>query len=87
MNKEWNQETLDPLDWEEMKTLAKKMAEEMVTYHQNIRDYPPLIFPSQSILEQLAEPLPVKSTVPEVVYEEFKEKIMSKHGAFTCHPA
>ena len=86
MSKDWIEETLDPEDWEEMKTLAKKMAEEMVTYHQNIREHPPLVFPTQELIEQLAQPLPLQPSNPEEVYKEFKEKIFSNHGALACHP-
>lgn len=80
------EETLDPEDWDKMNTLAAMMVKDMVSYHENIRDYPVFVLPTQERIEQLLEPLPIKPSNPEKVYSDFKEKIFSNHGAFTCHP-
>ena len=33
-------ETLDPENWQPMKQLAKQMAQDMITYQENIRENP-----------------------------------------------
>jgi len=78
--------TLDPEDWEKMKILAQKMATDMVSYHQNIRDVKPFIPPTKQIIEEIKESLPLDPLGSEETYKQFKSKILKNHGASACSP-
>ncbi|MDB5230752.1 MAG: amino acid decarboxylase [Chitinophagaceae bacterium] len=68
--------SLDPKDWKELKNLAHEMVDDMFAYLEDIRKEPAWRAPSLFAKEKLREPLPVKSTAAEEVYQEFKENIL-----------
>jgi glutamate/tyrosine decarboxylase-like PLP-dependent enzyme len=86
LSEKGKEETLDPEDWEQMKTLAKKMAEDMISYQQNIREKPVVKKIPQQILDLFNEPVPRKPQGPEKTYQEFQQKIASNITAFNTHP-
>lgn len=80
------EETLDPEDWDAMKQLARQMAEDMISYQQNIRDRP-LIFPKpDELLDYFKQSAPEDPLGPENTYQEFLDYIVKNKGSSVAHP-
>lgn len=69
------EETLDPEDWEKMRTLGHRMLDDMLTYLQNARSEP-YNPPPQKAIEEICVPLPQKGEGEEKVYDVFKQSIL-----------
>jgi aromatic-L-amino-acid decarboxylase len=70
------EETLDPLDWNELRLLGHKMVDDMIDYLATVRERPPYNPISDDIKKVLDEPLPIESKSAESVYEEFLQNIL-----------
>ena len=79
-------ETLDPEDWESMKTLARRMAEEMISYQQNIRDRPILYSKPEKMIAYFKQPAPEDPIGPEKTYQEFLDYFVKNKGSHCAHP-
>lgn len=80
------EETLDPEDWDAMKQLARQMAEDMISYQQNIRDRP-IIFPKpDELLDYFKQSAPEDPLGPENTYQEFLDYIVKNKGSSVAHP-
>lgn len=71
-----NEQSLDPQKWDEMKTLAHQMVDDMFAYLQNIRNEPVWRKPTQESKANLDKPLPQKGEDITQIYQSFKENIL-----------
>jgi aromatic-L-amino-acid decarboxylase len=68
--------SLDPDDWEAMRALAHRMADDMLDYLQGIRDRPVWQHAPDRVKAQFDQPLPLAPQPPEEVYAQFLEVIL-----------
>ena len=69
-------ETLDPENWDEMRTLAHRMVDDAITYIETVRERPvwqPV--PDELVAERFGERAPQKPAGAEAAYQEFLETI------------
>ena len=66
------EETLDPKNWDELRSLGHEMLNDMMKYNETIRDqlYTP---PNEEALKAIRVPMPMKGDGEEKVYQIFKE--------------
>jgi glutamate/tyrosine decarboxylase-like PLP-dependent enzyme len=76
MGKELKEETLDPEDWDEMRTLGHRMLDDMMTRLQTIRDHK-FNQPSMKEIKNILVPLLPEGEGEEKVYEIFRDNIMN----------
>ncbi|MHA2394714.1 MAG: pyridoxal phosphate-dependent decarboxylase family protein [Promethearchaeota archaeon] len=72
MSKKWNEETLDPENWEEMKALGHRMLDDMITRLQTIRDHH-FSWASEEEIKNILTPLTSEGEGEEKVYEIFRD--------------
>jgi len=75
MNNNRPYETLDPVDWDQMRTLAHRMVDDAITYLETVRARPVWQPVPSDIAAHFDEPAPHKPTDPEAVYQEFLENV------------
>ena len=75
MNIEEHYETLDPEDWDEMRTLAHRMVDDAMTYLETVRERPVWQPVPADVAAHFDEPAPHKPTDAEAVYQEFLENV------------
>lgn len=68
--------TLDPENWDDVRTLGHQMLDDMVDYLQAVRDRPVWQSPPQETRVALREPLPRQGTELAEVYEKFKQHVL-----------
>lgn len=71
-----SQETLDPEDWESMRTLGHRVIDDAINYLRDVADRPAWQAVSETVSEQFKEALPRQSSDPAAVYEQFQETIL-----------
>ena len=49
MIKEWNEETLDPENWDKMRALGHRMQDDLMTYLETIREQPNQLPPKEAV--------------------------------------
>ena len=79
------EESLDPEDWQLMRTLGHRMVDDMLTYLQTVRDrhvWQPI--PSE-VKAYLNQPVPMKPQGPEQTYQDFLEYVLP-HPMGNIHP-
>ena len=85
MNSTNHYETLDPENWDEMRTLAHRMVDDALNYLETVRERPVW----QPVPEEVASHFKMKAPRDpgdiEAVYEEFQEKILP-YPMGTIHP-
>ena len=69
-------ETLDPQDWEELRSLGHRMLDDMVDYLRDVRDRPVWQPPTAAARAVIAGPLPRDPSPAESVYDDFREAIL-----------
>ncbi len=69
-------ETLDPDDWEQIRSIGHAMLDDMVDYVRDVRDRPVWQSPSQEARATMASPLPRAGRPLREVYDEFKRSIL-----------
>ena len=79
-------ETLDPEDWQPMKQLAQQMAQDMITYQENIRENPILKPIDEATAAYFNQKVPQTPQTPEKVYQEFQEHFLKHKGSLIAHP-
>jgi glutamate/tyrosine decarboxylase-like PLP-dependent enzyme len=67
--------TLDPDDWNGLRTLGHKMMDDMIDHLQHIREDKVWRKMPEDIREGFKTPLPAAGTDPEILYENFTAKI------------
>lgn len=68
--------TLDPENWDDVRTLGHQMLDDMFIYLQAVRDHPVWQSPSQEARAGLREPLPRRGAELAEVYERFKRYVL-----------
>ncbi|MBX3066123.1 MAG: aminotransferase class V-fold PLP-dependent enzyme [Anaerolineae bacterium] len=71
------EESLDPQDWEALRELAHRMIDDVIEYHRTVRERPVWEPLSPQERETMNAPLPVDSSDPADVYDEFARDILS----------
>ena len=70
------EETLDPQDWSELRTLGHQMVDEMLSYLENIGDQPSWKPLPQTVKASFARPLPLQPEGAEAAYRDFKQNVL-----------
>ena len=76
MNDNQSYETLDPQNWDDMRTLAHHMVDDAITYLETVRERPVWQPIPDEIAARFEVPLPHEPIGAEATYEEFKESIL-----------
>jgi glutamate/tyrosine decarboxylase-like PLP-dependent enzyme len=76
------EETLDPVDWEEMTAFGHRMLDDMMEYLKTIRKQPYLP-PTEEALKTILTPLPKKGDGEKKVYDIFREHIIPSSVKWT----
>jgi glutamate/tyrosine decarboxylase-like PLP-dependent enzyme len=71
-----NEETLDPEDWESMRTLGHRMLDDMLDYMGTVRERPAWQHAPDRVKAHFRGPLPLDPQPPEEIYEEFLENVL-----------
>ena len=69
-------ETLDPENWDDMRTLAHRMVDDAITYLETLRERPVWRPIPDEIAARFETPVPHEPIGAEETYEEFKKTIM-----------
>ncbi len=69
-------ETLDPQDWDEMRSLMHRMVDDAVDYLSTIRDRPVWQQMPEDVMAEFQQPAPKAASTAEAVYEDFKTNIL-----------
>jgi glutamate/tyrosine decarboxylase-like PLP-dependent enzyme len=85
MNDKKPLETLDPQDWNEMRTLAHRMVDDALDYIRDAGERPAWRDVPDPVKARLNEPAPQQSSTAEDVYGEFLECIQP-YTMHTAHP-
>jgi glutamate/tyrosine decarboxylase-like PLP-dependent enzyme len=80
-----NEETLDPDDWEALRSLGHRMLDDMLDYLQTVRERPVWQPIPQEVKEHLKRPLPLLPEGAEEAYREFQKYILP-HPMGNIHP-
>jgi len=70
------EETLDPRDWEEVRTLGKQMVDDMIEYLRTVRERPVWQPIPQDLPGEFQRPLPHAARPLNEVYAAFREKVL-----------
>lgn len=68
-------ETLDPANWEEMRSLAHRMLDDAISYIMKVGDRPVWQPVPENVVKRLNTPAPLQPSSAEKVYKEFLETI------------
>ncbi len=71
------EETLDPQDWEELKTLGHQMIDDMFDYLATVRDRPAWQPLPDEVKADLQQPLPHDARGAQAAYEDFKRDVLA----------
>lgn len=69
-------ETLDPKDWDEMRTLMHRMVDDAVDYLSTVRERPVWQQMPEAVMEEFKKPAPQEASSAASVYADFKENIL-----------
>lgn len=70
------EESLDPQDWEAMRTLGHRMVDDMINHLQTIREQPVWRHASEQVKAHFRSPVPQYPQLAEEIYAEFLEKVL-----------
>jgi aromatic-L-amino-acid/L-tryptophan decarboxylase len=70
------EETLDPVDWDELRALGHRMMDDMMDYLEGVRERPVWRPVPAEIRAALDEPTPRGPTAPSEVYRQFREHVL-----------
>ena len=68
-------ETLDPENWDKMRTLAHRIVDEAITYIENIEEHPVWQPVPAEVAANFQTPAPLEPAGAEAVYEEFVQTV------------
>lgn len=77
--------TLDPDNWDDLRTLGHRMLDDMFDYLQHIGEQPAWKEPTSDVKDHLAQPLPREGQPAEAVYAEFLQYILPYNNG-NVHP-
>ncbi len=70
------EETLDPENWDEMRALAHRMVDDMMTYLQSVRERPVWQPVPAAVKERLHQPLPLEPESASAAYDDFIRDVL-----------
>src|SRR5512134_1523474 len=76
MNSNEHYETLDPLNWDEMRSLAHRVIDDAMTYLETVRERPVWQPVPEEVAARFDEQAPHTPTDAETTYQEFVENIL-----------
>jgi len=76
---DWDDETLDPDDWDELTSLGHEMLDDMMGFLKNIRTHP-FNWPTESAINEIMVPLTDEGDGEKEAYELFKRSILPYTG-------
>ena len=79
------EETLDPENWDELRALAHRMVDDMMTYLQTVRERPVWQPIPAGVKAYLQQPLPLEPEGAQQAYEDFVRHILP-HPMGNIHP-
>jgi glutamate/tyrosine decarboxylase-like PLP-dependent enzyme len=85
MNKPQPYETLDPENWEDMRTLAHRMVDDALTYLETVRERPVWQPIPEEVAARFKEQAPHEPAGADAAYKEFVETILP-YPMGTTHP-
>jgi glutamate/tyrosine decarboxylase-like PLP-dependent enzyme len=68
--------SLDPSDWNALRSLGHRMVDDMMTYLEQVRERPAWQPVPERVRQALRAPLPLEPAAPETVYEEFQRDVL-----------
>ena len=71
-----NKPSLDPENWDEMRTLLHRMVDDALDHLEGVRDRPIWQEMPREVVQRFEEMLPREPTDPAVVYDDFKKLVM-----------
>ena len=72
----YEEETLDPADWNELRELGHRMVDDMLTYLETVRERPLWRPMPPEVQQSFKTPLPADGVPAEEVYEDFRQNVM-----------
>jgi glutamate/tyrosine decarboxylase-like PLP-dependent enzyme len=78
-------ESLDPENWERLRSLGHRMVDDMMEYLQKIRESPAWKKPSAYAIKSMQHPLPEWPSDPDQVYEDFLTQVLP-YNTNNVHP-
>jgi glutamate/tyrosine decarboxylase-like PLP-dependent enzyme len=79
------EETLDPADWEHLRSLGHRMVDDMMDHLRSVATRPAWQPVPPAARERLCEPLPLCESDPHAVYECFRRDVLP-YGNGNTHP-
>jgi aromatic-L-amino-acid/L-tryptophan decarboxylase len=79
------EETLDPQDWQAMRTLGHRILDEAMDYIETLRDRPIWQHAPQHVKNHFVTPPPINPASPEDIYQEYLQYILP-YQIGTSHP-
>jgi aromatic-L-amino-acid/L-tryptophan decarboxylase len=76
MTDNFNEESLDPQNWDEMRALGHRMVDDMLTYLQAVRERPVWQPTPDDVKQHLKAPLPVEPQNAAEAYQDFVDNIL-----------
>ncbi len=70
-----SEETLDPEDWDAVRTLGHRMVDDVLDYLSTVRDRPTWQRPPEDVRARLRQPLPREGEGAERAYQQFLENV------------
>lgn len=71
-----DEKTLDPRDWDEIRSLGHRMLDEMLDYLSAVREKPAWQAVPESVKRNLKQPMPIEPEDAADVYQEFIENVL-----------
>jgi glutamate/tyrosine decarboxylase-like PLP-dependent enzyme len=72
----FEEESLDPQDWDELRALGHRMVDDMLTYLQTVRDRPVWQPIPDQVREHLQQPLPLEPQDATDAYQDFTTNVL-----------
>jgi aromatic-L-amino-acid decarboxylase len=76
MNTEMDFETLDPVDWDEMRALSHRMVDDAITYLETVGKRPVWQPVPEKVATRFDSPVPREPAGADAVYQEFLETVL-----------
>jgi glutamate/tyrosine decarboxylase-like PLP-dependent enzyme len=76
MNTEKDFETLDPVDWDEMRALSHRMVDDAITYLETVGKRPVWQPVPENVATRFDSPVPREPAGADAVYQEFLETVL-----------
>ena len=70
------EESLDPRDWPGIRSLGRRMVDDMMTYLETIADRPVWQPMPEEVVRSFQEPLPLEPQGAQAAYDDFLEKVL-----------